>query len=265
MKDIYFKIPLYKKNEITDQTKFIQFLEYDGTVDGYNPHLDENTTYRVKNLRPSSWYEHFESYCGYHPVELSCVRTGFTIRYYFLIELDETDEDNEKFYFQKVGQYPTIADLEISQLKKYSKIFSKNDKKELVKAIGLSSNGVGVGSFVYLRRIFENLITKHYDIAKQTTGWNDDEYHKCRMAEKIGMLKDFLPEFVVKNKSIYSIVSKGIHELEEQECLEYFPVLKDAIILILEMDYKKWEKQNQENQAQENIQKIIDKLSKDKT
>lgn len=260
MKDIYFKIPLYKRTEITDLTQFVKFIDYNGNIDGYNPSLDENTTYRVKNYRNTTWYENFESYCGYHNVALTCVRNGFTINYYFLIELEETDGDNEKYYFQKVGQFPTIADLEISQLKKYSKVFNKNDKRELVKAIGLASNGVGVGSFVYLRRIFENLIIKHYEIARQAPEWNDDEYQKSRMAEKIGMLKDFLPEFVVKNKQIYSIVSKGIHELEEQECLEYFPVIKDAIILILEMDYENWEKQNKESEAEKNIQKIIDRL-----
>ena len=39
--------------------------------------------------------------------------------------------------------------------------------REFTKAIGLAANGVGIGSFVYLRRIFENLVFQAFDEAKK--------------------------------------------------------------------------------------------------
>ena len=40
-------------------------------------------------------------------------------------------------------------------IKQYDKELRKPDLKEFTRAIGLAANGVGIGSFVYLRRIFE--------------------------------------------------------------------------------------------------------------
>jgi hypothetical protein len=43
-----------------------------------------------------------------------------------------------------------------------------------------------------------------------------------------------LPPALVKHQAAYSVLSVGIHDLDEQTCLKYFPVLKAVIILILE-------------------------------
>ena len=55
----------------------------------------------------------------------------------------------------KIGQYPSIADLSFPELKDYRKVMTKEDERELKRAIGLFASGIGVGSFVYLRRIFD--------------------------------------------------------------------------------------------------------------
>jgi hypothetical protein len=61
------------------------------------------------------------------------------------------------------------------------------------------------------------------------------------MEEKIALLKDHLPDFLVENRKVYSILSIGIHELDEEDCLTYFEAMKQAIIIILEDDKKKLE------------------------
>jgi len=61
------------------------------------------------------------------------------------------------------------------------------------------------------------------------------------MDDKIEFLKHHLPEFLVRNKKVYAILSKGIHELEETECLNTFEVLKHAIFFILDEDRHKRE------------------------
>ena len=40
------------------------------------------------------------------------------------------------------------------------------------------------------------------------------------MDEKIVMLRTELPQFLVDNREWYGLVSKGIHELTEEECKE---------------------------------------------
>ena len=70
-------------------------------------------------------------------------------------------------------------------------------------------------------------------MAKARAGWDENEYQKSRVKEKIELLKTDLPEFLVKNPVIYSIISKGIHELTENECREYFPVLKTCLEFVL--------------------------------
>ncbi|MEK4671454.1 hypothetical protein [Niallia sp. FSL R7-0271] len=79
------------------------------------------------------------------------------------------------------------------------------------------------------------------------------------MAEKIEYLKDYLPKFLVSNKSLYSILSKGIHELSEQECLENYDTVYAAIIYILEQKLEIDEKNKREQEIQKNIQSILNK------
>ena len=59
--------------------------------------------------------------------------------------------------FRKIGQYPSIADLSFPELDKYNTVMSTNDRRELGKALGLFANGIGAGSYVYLRRILEKI------------------------------------------------------------------------------------------------------------
>ena len=47
-------------------------------------------------------------------------------------------------------------------------------------------------------------------------------------------MKDYLPKVLVTNKNVYGIVSKGVHELSEEECREMFPYIKAGIELILD-------------------------------
>ena len=58
----------------------------------------------------------------------------------------------------KIGQYPSVADLSESQIGQYRKLLGNEKYRELARAIGLKSHGVEVGAFIYLRRIFEDLI-----------------------------------------------------------------------------------------------------------
>lgn len=116
------------------------------------------------------------------------------------------------------------------EIKKYKVVLDNESYKELNKAIGLVSYGIGIGSFVYLRRIFENLVEEAHKVAMKDSTWNDDQYCRSRMDEKALMFKKYLPEFLIANRSIYSILSLGIHSLDEQTCLDHFDTVKVSFV-----------------------------------
>jgi len=158
-------------------------------------------------------------------------------------------------YMMKIGQYPSVADMTFPELDAYKHVISKEDRKELGTAIGLFASGVGAGSYVYLRRILERLIYQ----AKTTAGdaVNDEEFEKARVAERINMLQGYVPEMLIQNTTIYGILSKGIHELSEEECREYFPVVKECIYQILGM----WECERRKQADEDALSKALSSIS----
>ncbi len=59
----------------------------------------------------------------------------------------------------------------------------------------------------HLRRVFERLILSRFNEFKVQEGWNEDEFKAMRMERKIDRLKGHLPEFLVENRKVYSILS----------------------------------------------------------
>ena len=175
--------------------------------------------------------------------------------------------ENEKM--MKIGQYPSYRDIDIPQADKYKSVLGKQYYSELKRAVGLYSSNVGIGSFVYLRRIIENLIKEAFDAAKKDGNLTDDDFnysdeakHPRRMDGKIKLLKGYLPDLMTDNASVYGIVSKGIHELTEDECMEYFPVIESGIKMILNDTVAKKERLEAEKEYQKSIGVINSKLKK---
>ena len=157
--------------------------------------------------------------------------------------------------FRKIGQYPSIADLSFPELDVYQKVLSTEDRKEFGRAIGLYASGIGAGSYVYLRRIFERLLFQ----AKVNAGDSIDEeaFEKARVDAKITMLSDHLPKLLTGNPTLYGVLSKGIHELTEKECIEYFPVVRDCIFMIL----NEWEEMRKRKEKEESIGKALSQIA----
>jgi len=162
----------------------------------------------------------------------------------------------------KIGQYPSIADIVTIDIQKYRKVLGNEQYSEFSRAIGLTAHGIGIGAFVYLRRIFENLIEESHQVQKDIVGWDENAYQRSRMEEKIALLKDSLPEFLVENKSLYSILSKGIHELREIECLKAFPTTKLGIELILDEKLEKLTRDEKIKQASSDISALTQEIKK---
>lgn len=133
----------------------------------------------------------------------------------------------------KIGQYPAFADISVGDTTKYKSVLKKK-YSEYNKALGLFSHGIGIGSFVYLRRIIESLVFEKYTEVCSNISVTQQEFIHCEFKDKIKLLKDYLPKVLVDNRNLYGIVSKGIHELEESKCREMFPLVKAGIELILD-------------------------------
>ncbi|HUT44566.1 MAG TPA: hypothetical protein VMW95_09530 [Desulfobacterales bacterium] len=280
--DWLIKVPLYREIEYKDEQVWdiIKIKHYNETLDSYCVECKKESTFRgVNPERPASLIRSITSELrrkasgldpGYPDIEggtfqviLECTRETshlqyifFLVRHHIIFSSDFTNR--EKFsYFQKVGQYPSYGDLQIPKLKKYSGVLSEKDLSELTRAIGLASHDVGIGAYCYLRRVFESLIEEAHNIAKGDANWGEENYNCARMDQRINMLKEHLPDFLVKNPKMYSLLSKGLHELTEDECLNHFNTLKICIELILDEKVEKKEKEKKINEAEKALGNAI--------
>ncbi|MDP9078239.1 MAG: short-chain dehydrogenase [Bacteroidota bacterium] len=266
--NFFFEIPLYTKIKIDSQNRdaFIELMRTIDSVDAYNPELKQQTTYKIiRNPSNTVAQKHqANEYKGIKTYDLQCARNGLDIKIYvnFVVGyIDIYEKEFKECYLIKIGQYPSIADFHISKIKQYDNVLSREKLKEFTKAIGLAANGVGIGSFVYLRRIFESLIEEAHTLAVGDPNWDEALFQKNRMADKIDHLKHHLPEFLVENKALYSILSKGVHELDENECLEYFEAIKVGIELILDEKVEVYTKRKKLEDAKKKIQQIGQQIS----
>lgn len=270
VEEFYLNASLYDKFIISemDKSEIFNLIFFDKTIDCFCQKCEQISVFKAENNKPtkqtsnlgsttitsvSDWNYNLSKDDFKTQKVFQCVRNiNHKLSYNILI----SDQN-----LQKIGQYPSIADLSSYSIKKFSKILGKELYSEFNRGIGLYSHGVGVGSFVYLRRIIENfIILPAYQEANKTPNWDDEEYQKLRVTEKIKKLKNFLPELLVQNSVLYSIVSKGIHELSEEECLEYSPVLRELMEYILTDLQAKKETEKKKQELAKKIGEISNRL-----
>ena len=75
-------------------------------------------------------------------------------------------------------------------------------------------------------------------------------------------LQSRLPLFLVENRALYSILSKGVHELSEDVCMKYFEVVRTAIELILDERLAQREKQAKLDAVSTQVNELHSRLGK---
>jgi hypothetical protein len=271
--DLMLHTSLYQTFNVLDSKQIkevYELLYFKGTLDCYCVGCGEKATF--KGITPDKSSDLKMAEAGILPVKLELNSGVFNIpvectrgrhRYVFLFLIEnkhyippERDKPPMAYYtITKIGQYPSYSDINSESILKYRKVLDKGLYSELSKAIGLASHDIGVGSFVYLRRIFESLIEEAKKEASKQEGWDEGEFTKLRMDEKIAKLKDYLPSFLTEHPNIYSILSKGIHTLTEEECLAHFEVIKTGIELILDEKIERVERVKKTIGARKALQK----------
>jgi hypothetical protein len=182
-------------------------------------------------------------------VILFCSRCGRVATFFLRLTKDS---------ITKVGQYPTVADMVSIELKRFKNLLGE-DYAELTKAVGLASHGIGIGAYVYLRRIFERLIIDAHEAHSAIHGPLPN-FQTLRMEERIFALQEWLPEALVSNRGLYGILSKGIHELTESECKAYFDPVAKGIEMILDEKLDQTRKKARDKEIRESLAKITSNL-----
>ena len=147
-KEFIFDTPLYQKIEGKEAEQIINDLcdILKPKLDGYNAQRGIESTYTVSrkpacrhNLdypnHPQILTHKFFRYTEPWFVTLRCGRYEDEIDIMILLDSDDKS-------IMKVGQYPSIADIHIGQIKQYKSLLPKEDLKEFTRAIGLAANGV---------------------------------------------------------------------------------------------------------------------------
>lgn len=279
--DHLLRMPLYAETVFVGEEtwKIVDLFYFGGTYDSFCTKCGKDSTFQViapdvptaftRNLhRERMIKEHgstpelpkFE--VDVYRVHAKCTREhSHTQDFLFFLDrrlgADETGKRHLEWVMQKIGQQPSFGDVHISKVKKYASILEKTQLRELNRAIGLASHDVGVGSYVYLRRVFEALIEEAYVQAKSDKGWDDEEYARARMAERITLLRNHLPTFLVQHPEMYSLLSKGVHELSEEDCLTHFESLRIGIELILDEKLERKEREKKIREAQAALTKAV--------
>ena len=234
--EVFVNTPLYKSFSLEgfedDELSDLFFGSH--TVDAYCKTCERPTVFRFKNEKAD--YNDSPKklkLVGTVLREAECTRSsggvlGVCGEKFVAVFFKHHDE------IKKIGQMPSAADMAFAMLdSNIRKQLNKGHSQELGRAIGLRAHGVGVGAFVYLRRIFESLISAAEKNASEDSSWDHETYEKSRVAERVGLLKGHLPKRLVENSALYAVLSKGIHELTEEECLAHFSLLYTSIVAIL--------------------------------
>lgn len=253
VKDLCLSVPLYETFKFDNEKNnpFFAVEQYEGTLDFHCPECGRHSVFAAQknNHHENSHYTNY--ICS---LLFKCSRDkAHHVLFVFRAH---------KGVLQKIGQVPTLADLAIPYLRKYRQILGNERFQELSRAIGLTTHGVGVGAFVYLRRIFESLIQSARDTAATDAAWSEETYAKARMDEKIMLLKNHLPEFLVENRGLYGILSVGVHTLGETECLAAFPAVRHAIELILDDLLEQHDRQSKVKSAKQSLEDLKSSLGR---
>lgn len=255
-KAFHLEMPLYHIFDLSIGVvaeKVYEFLSFSGTIDAYCIWCDKESVFDTQE-RVYNHYTSWRNEDNFRRNMYQCSRNSN--HQYFIYYLKTKDS------LLKIGQWPSVADFQIPQAEKYRKILGEEKYKEFTRGIRLAAHGVGIGSFVYLRRVFENLIEEaHLKAQVKNTEFSNENYLKTRMDDKIKMVKDHLPEFLVENCSLYAILSTGVHDLTEDECLQYFETVKIGIEQILDEKIVQKEKADKGAKAREAIRKIHGKIT----
>ena len=223
------------------------------------------TTFSITRINFNIPYKPFKNAKNYFElkyilVELKCKR--YDDIYNYIIEKIKYEKD-ENFFYRKVGQSPSLADIgsvEVNEL--YKKYVDDNHSHIYEKAVGLFSHGIGAGSLIYLRKIFEETIERKFIDNISTEESAVSNFKNKKMEDNIKCIKKYLPNKIDSFKSVYSIMSAGVHTLGEDTCNKIFLIIRIAIELIWQQEKDMAIEKESKKMVNDEINKYTQELGK---
>lgn len=172
----------------------------------------------------------------------------------------------KKQYIEKVGQYPP---WDISIKKKLRNIlgeFSDYYKKGLI----CEFHAYGIGANIYYRRIVDEIIGELLeDIKAFLDGEDREKYEKVledtkkskNAQDKIKLVKNLIPPILMIGSHnpleiLYKILSEGIHNKTDEECLEDAHIIKKTLNFLINSILRR---QKDKQKYDDNIKKLLEK------
>lgn len=153
-------------------------------------------------------------------------------------------KSGNKYHIQKIGQFPAYSITPEKPMEKYL------DRKGMLdiyrNGITCESQGYGVGAFAYYRQILENIIN---DILDDIIPLSENEEairekvseakKEDNTSKKIEIVKDFVPKALKPSGNnvfitMYKVLSEGIHNKDDQACLEDADALRFCLVFIVQ-------------------------------
>ena len=228
----------------------LMITKSDGSIFGCS--LDFKN-YHINGLQPPFASQLFREKIYYIEYLFSC--TNDNNHQYIMYISVEIKKDG--FVVRKIGQNPSMLTVKGFDFDKYKKELEVLNAYEDYKKADLSyADYFYVGSFAYLRRIFEKML---------------DEYTKGKalvdnhVDTKINVAKEkFDPRIRDLLKNMYGILSASIHELDEETSKDYYISLKAIIDIQLECLKTEKDKEKQSKELSSVLGKIASGLFKSK-
>lgn len=203
----------------------------------------EQPPYPKKNLNEyGKWYIEYQ---------LTCTNDS-NHKYLMIISIEQR---MDTFIVKKIGQDPSMLSVHGFDFEKYKEQLTKINAYDDYKKADLSNaEHFYVGAYAYLRRIFEKMLNNYI---KENNVTLKDEH----VDTKIKAVKDCFDSRIKDLlKNLYGILSKSIHELDEEQSKEYYQYLKSIIDIQLEFEFTENEKNKQSIKLNSILNKIVNEI-----
>ena len=169
-------------------------------------------------------------------LEFQCVSCKRSKREYHVEQI--VSEKTVKL--QKYGELPRRRIARTQVLQK----FLKDDLDNYEKAAVCLSTGYGIAAFAYFRKIVENNISKLLDLVQEDaessiasteiTAALGELRKNSPMNKKIPIANKALPKYLKPDGlnplgRLYKVLSEGVHDLSEEECLDKAKATSDCL------------------------------------
>lgn len=213
------------------------FAINDGVRENERNYLNAPNYHRNFDFIDSRLPQYVESIDGYFYYHLNCASNR---QHTYLLILKAKNISKTEVEFIKVGQYPIFKALNDSKEKVFKKELKTIDATEdYGNYITSVQSNLLAGACTYLRRVLEKMVLYYIQDSQRDSS-------KCNhFDQKIELVVDRFDEAIRDAlKTVYGLLSKGIHELNNDEIEEFYCCM--SFIIDMQLSYEKEKREREE-------------------